>query len=115
MHVVPSLRYVIVWCAVLAVCVGAYTALFAPCVSRYPGLRVVKSAYCDGKFYDCSKQCFFDVDSEFCLVVSNNCTLALQNGTHLQIGQYVYYKSSVYLTNTTLVDSVSIAWKAQRC
>jgi len=115
MYLSHNTRNVVTWITVVLLCIGAYSAVFVPCVERYPGVRVVKSAFCTSHFYDCDKRCFYDIDDVFCLIVSNNCSFAVRNTTHVQIGSYIYYRSLITPTNSTITGAESIASKAQRC
>lgn len=110
-----SVGNVIRWTAVAVICIAVYTALFAPCVTRYPGFKVIESVYCRGRFQDCDKSCFFDIDSTFCVIVAQNCTFAVRNASFVQVGQLLYSRSSITPVNGTIENATSIVSLAQRC
>ncbi len=98
--------------------VSIYIAIFVPCVSKYKTTPVKKSEYCRGNYFvQCVSTFYYDLP-KFCILQTDNGTLALVNATHAQIGDKVYgtngrLKASSF--SGYIIDGTSVLSEQQRC
>ncbi len=100
----------------LLVSVALYTAAVVPSIVIYPSNRVVDSSYCGGGPFECNGVCYFDLEDPFCVIVSNNCSYAVRNSTHVQIGSLIYTdRVSIVSTTTDIVNGTSVLDSKHLC
>jgi hypothetical protein len=88
--------------------VALYLSIFGPAIVIYPSNRVVYSTHCTGHrdvAYECNKLCYYDLAEPFCILVTNNCTLALSNITHVQLGSVLYWGASEFTQTTGVLSN----------